>query len=169
MLTVVGSLFFVAILLFAAYVIFRVVNGTKNSIGSKEPLVFTETEITNRYLDAGADFGDAVSQIYMGECHGFEKLLAEWEKFEVAYAELGFRTLSVDDFVEVGGWGKDPTSFGFRIRRNPGEDAVFHARYYRENYLARNSQENVVARVFESGKPVYGTYEIPSTDFLKKS
>lgn len=123
--------------------------------------------IVTSYLEAGASFGDAVSMIYMGECIGFEKLLEEWEKWEAEYLALGFRSLSIDDFVGIGGWGKDPEALGLRQMRLEGEKPIFHARYYRRTYLGKLGRHPAIDAAFK-GEVSSGEYFVPTTDHLKK-
>jgi hypothetical protein len=120
--------------------------------------------VVEAYQDAGAEFGDAVSHIYMGECLGFEALLSAWEKAEADYAAAGYRTLAVDDFVSIGGWGKEMPP---AVLRADGEPAVRHAPYYRQQFLGQVAQKNPVDEAFRTGKPVRGTYLVPSTKHLK--
>jgi hypothetical protein len=123
-----------------------------------------DDEIVQRYIDTGLEFGDAVSMIYMGECIGFDKLLAKWEEAEQAYSDLGFRTLTLDAFVDSGGWGKELE--GLSVARDEGEEPVFHAKYYREHYLGKNMIVGLDP-VGDSGA-VVGHYIRPSTEHLVK-
>lgn len=91
--------------------------------------------VQKRYLRAGAEFGDAVSYLYMGECIGFEKLLDAWAKAEKRYASVGFRTLPVEVFVKLGGYGKKPDGVG--VMRHANEKPVYHAELYRKYYLGK--------------------------------
>ena len=125
-------------------------------------------KVTQRYLDDGIEFGDAVSMIYMGECDGFEKFLAAWERAEREYAELGFRTISLDTFTRVGGWGGDFSHEPVEVRREPGEEPVFHAALYREHFLGKMPVSNLVQKVFETGEVQSGHYRVPSTLALIK-
>jgi len=123
--------------------------------------------IKTRYAEAGRIFGDAVSYIYMGECVGFDRMLANWEKLEAEYAKRGYRTLLVDDFVAYGGYGTPLKDLG--VRRAEGEEPVFHAKIYREDYLGKirpalNLSELI--RLAEPNEPPesraqVGTYSVP--------
>lgn len=123
--------------------------------------------VTDNYLEAGSEFGDAVSCIYMGECVGFSGLHEAWETWEREYSSLGFRTLSVDDFVSIGGWGKDPQEVGFGEMRREGEKPVLHAKYYREHYLGKVRRHPAISAAFD-GFASSGEYFLPTTDHLKK-
>ena len=124
----------------------------------------TDEEVVANYVLTGTEFGDVVSMIYLGECIGFENLLASWETAERAYANLGYRTLPVDDFVDAGGYGKELT--GLRIPREIDENPVYHAAYYRKTFLNKN--------VMVSAEPVgtsgawTGTYVRPTTKHLQR-
>lgn len=133
---------------------------------AKDQKTVNDEEIIAAYRLNGAIFGDAVSYIYMGECVGFEELLAKWEACEVAYANLGFRTLSLDDFVDHGGYGKDIDSL-LRVPRKVGEEPVLHAKYYREHFLGKCSPAIDFNKMFEDGQPQFGNYARPSTAHLK--
>lgn len=63
--------------------------------------------VQSRYVNAGGNFGDAVSYASgIGECGGFELLLSHWESWEEEYARRGMRTVSVDRFIAFGGYGE---------------------------------------------------------------
>lgn len=121
--------------------------------------------ITQCYLDTGIDFGDAVSQIHMGECIGFDELLTSWEVAERAYADAGFRTISLDCFMHVGGWGGQ---FAESIEwpREQGEPVVLHAAFYREKFLGKIPGLGLVQKAMETGEVQFGTYHVPSTEHL---
>ena len=129
----------------------------------------TDKQVEKRYAEAGRVFGDAVSYIYMGECVGFDGLLAKWEKWEAEYAKRGYRTFPVDDFVAYGGYGTPLKDLG--AKRTEGEEPVFHAKIYREVYLGKiqpaiNLSE--LMRPTEQNEPPesraqVGTYFVPST------
>jgi hypothetical protein len=89
--------------------------------------------VVEQYVRAGAVFGEALSYLYMGECVGFHSMKERWAKLERLYAELGYRTIPLEDFVEYGGYGKSIDHL-VRVRRPDGEDAVFHAVTFAQNY-----------------------------------
>lgn len=127
-----------------------------------------DSDIANAYVEAGTAFGGAVSDVgSMGECHGFEGLLTTFQRAEEAYADRGYRTLSVDAFVRAGGWGKPLV--GLLELRREGEAPVSHGQLYREHYLGKVTgviQVNWPALV--GGEVIYGDYEVPSTEHLLK-
>lgn len=97
--------------------------------------LFSDKFVTRRYLYTGGNFGDAVSYApVLGECVGFEELLNRWAKWEKEYAERGYRTVSLDDFIEYGGYGK-PIDKLVGVKRQENEDPVLHAETYRRVYL----------------------------------
>lgn len=122
------------------------------------------SEVVQRYVDAGSIFGDAVSFIYMGQCVGFEDRLKAWEEAEVAYAGLGYRTLSLDDFVDYGGYGKK--LMGLKIARDEGEQVILHAKFYREHFLDKVEPVIDFNKMQETGEIQYGNYQAPSTRHL---
>ena len=117
----------------------------------------TVGQVEKRYVETGQIFGNAVSYIHMGECVGFARMLAKWEKWEAEYAKRGYRTLPVDDFVAYGGYGKPLKDIG--VKRADGEDPIFHAQIYREIYLGKIQP----AVNFSEPTTQMGTYFIPST------
>lgn len=123
-----------------------------------------DEEVVQKYVDTGAEFGDAVSMIYMGECIGFEDLLKRWEDAERAYASLGYRTVSLDDFISYGGYGEEITAL--QVARDEGEEPVYHATYYREHFLGKSMMVSVEP-VGDSGA-FTGQYIRPSTEHLNK-
>lgn len=123
-------------------------------------------EIVERYVLTGTQFGDALSYIYMGECVGFDDLLKAYEEAEAAYVGLGFRTLSVDDFTDAGGWGMELR--GLRVPRDVDEEPILHAKYYRAHYLGRARPVIDFDRMMKDGQPQMGNYAVPSTAHLEK-
>jgi hypothetical protein len=121
-------------------------------------------EVIQRYVDTGTIFGDAVSYIYMGQCVGFAARLQAWEDAEVAYAALGYRTLSLDDFVDHGGYGKELV--GLKVARDVGEDVILHARFYRDHFLDKVEPLFDLQKMQETGEMQCGNYEMPSTKHL---
>ena len=125
-----------------------------------------DDEAVQRYIDTGAAFGSAVSFIYMGQCVGFDALLLDWEEAEQAYARLGFRTLSLDDFVDYGGYGKQ--LLGLKVLRDEGEDPVYHARFYRDNFLDKIDPVLDFNKMQETGEAQFANYAVPSTKHLSE-
>lgn len=119
--------------------------------------------VEKRYVSSGANFGDAVSYIYMGECDGFEKLLSRWEEWEGEYNRRGFRTVSLDRFIGLGGYGK-PIDDVIGQKREIGEEFVFHAKMYRENFLGKIKPVLDIQRLVTENKPQFGGYIPPSTE-----
>lgn len=132
----------------------------------KDKQTFRNDEVIEAYVLAGAEIGSAVSYIYMGECIGFDKLLDQWEATEKAYSGLGYRTLSIDDFVNYGGWGKSIED-KLRVPRKEGEPEVFHAKYYRETFFKKVGMSDAVIKAMQ-GEAAVGHYMMPSTDHLKQ-
>lgn len=82
-----------------------------------------------RYVNAGADFGDAVSYDFLGECVGFDKLFKRWAGWEREYARRGYRTISLDAFIGFGGYG-EPIDNLVGVKREEGEEPIYHADHY---------------------------------------
>ncbi len=86
----------------------------------------------NEYRSFATAFGDGLSYGYLGdpEVQSGRKWLKiaecwdELDRLEVAYADLGYRILSVDDWIDHGGYGKDIERL-WLVKRFPGERPVF--------------------------------------------
>jgi hypothetical protein len=89
----------------------------------------TDEQVEDRYARAGDNFGFAASVADWDGEFSFNWLLSRWEKWEAEYAKRGFRTLPVDDFTY---FGDNKIVEGLGIKREEGEDPVFHAVYFRE-------------------------------------
>ncbi len=124
----------------------------------------SDEAVERRYVDAGSIFGAAVSYLYMGECSGFKRLLSKWEKWENEYVRRGFRTLSIDAFIDRGGYGVALEGLG--EKRNELEEPVFHARIYRERYLGKVTPVFNPWNLMEKDGPkvATGNYVLPSTE-----
>lgn len=131
----------------------------------KNRQVVCEEKKVGAYLLAGEEFGIAVSYIYMGECVGFENLLTKWERAEEDYAGMGYRTLTLNDFV---GYVNSCRSIDdvLRIPRKEGEEPIFHAKYYREHYLGKFRCHPLIKAAL-NGSAKQFTYEVPTTKHLK--
>jgi hypothetical protein len=106
-------------------------------------------------------FGDDVSYIYMGECIGFRNHHAAWSKWERAYADLVFRTISVDNFISAGGYGEDIRHL-IGVRREPGEAPVLHAEIYGRVFLGKADSLSTLDHADD--KCFGGSYVLPSTE-----
>jgi hypothetical protein len=99
----------------------------------KDVSVSIDDELINAYVLAGTQFGEVVNMIYFGECVGFEEMLSTWERTEMAYSTMGFRTLSIDEFVTLA--RGDHADDLLLVPRKEGEKVVLHAAIYRRLYL----------------------------------
>lgn len=120
---------------------------------------FSDRQVEKRYVRAGAVFGDAVSYLYMGVCVGFIRRFKTWARWEKEYASRGFRTVSIDAFIEHGGYGKNLSGIG--KKREGGEEPIFHAERYRKEYLGKILP---TPNLFQLDKPRTGTYYLPTTE-----
>jgi len=89
--------------------------------------------VVEHYVRSGAVFGEALSYLYMGECIGFHGMKERFAKLERLYAEYGYRTIPLEDFVEYGGYGKKIDHL-LRVKRETGEEPIFHAVTFQERY-----------------------------------
>ncbi|MBI4151646.1 hypothetical protein HY496_01635 [Candidatus Woesearchaeota archaeon] len=127
--------------------------------------LFSDSTVEKKYVHAGAIFGGAVSYLYLGERTGFKSLLNKWAKWEEEYASRGFRTVSLDRFIDFGGWGV-PIDDVIGQRRANGEEAIFHAQIYRTEFLGKVAPAIDLEKMMRDGEPqiVVGTYRLPSTE-----
>ncbi len=122
----------------------------------------SDKKVEKYYVKAGADFGDAVSYIYMGECIGFRGMLRRWTWWEKEYSHRGYRTISIDDFIGYGGYGKELSGLGVKLKQ--GEKAVLHAEIYKDRFLRKVvAQINLQELLDGDGKPQVGHYCLPGT------
>ena len=121
----------------------------------------SDKKVEQKYVGVGAQFGSAVSYIYMGECVGFESMLNRWADWEKEYVNRGYKTLSLDDFVELGGYGKSIESL-LSQKLGECEKPIFHAQIYRDNYLGKVSPAINLGKVMD-GEAQFGGYILPST------
>jgi hypothetical protein len=122
-----------------------------------------DQNVEKKYVSAGAQFGDAVSYLYMGECIGFESMLNRWADWEQEYVERGYRTVALDDFIELGGYGKSIDHLlGQKLEEN--EEPIFHAQIYRDNYLGKVPPVINLNKMINGNKNLkVGNYVLPST------
>lgn len=119
--------------------------------------------IEKKYIQAGRIFGDAVSYSYMGESGNMTSLLNAYDSWESEYARRGFRTINLDDFVALGGYGQELNKNLLRQRRDANEPAVLHAKIYRERFLGKIEPVVQIEKMFEDGQPQSAEYVLPST------
>ena len=126
-------------------------------------ILLSDSTVEKKYVKAGAIFWNAVSYLYIGECIGFEKLLNKWANWEEEYSNRGFRTVSLDRFVELGGYGK---SIGdvIRQKREKDKESVLHAQIYREKYLGKVAPLVNLAKMMQDQQPQAGQYILHSTE-----
>lgn len=124
--------------------------------------IFSDKGVEKRYVNAGADFGDALSYAAFGSIVGFDQMRDRWAIWEKEYSFRGYRTISLDDFVEFGGYGvKIDHLLG--QKRKEGEKPILHAQIYMQKYLG--VQPNPVINIDQvmKGQIQSGTFETPST------
>ena len=100
------------------------------------------------YLTSGTDFGEAVSDIELGECTGFEKMLEKWASWEKEYARRGFKTISLDKFIEQN-YDNHSADKLSRIKRDKNEAPIFHAELYKKHYLGKTHPSINLSKVMD--------------------
>lgn len=130
--------------------------------------LLSDKSVEKSYASSGARFGcDASDVATMGECFGFEVHLNAWAKWEQEYARRGYKTVSIDDFIEMGGYGKNINNL-LGIKRKADEKIVLHAELYRKHYLGKINPEMDLDRMIKDGKPQMGNYIPPSTRIFEE-
>jgi hypothetical protein len=140
---------------------FRAVENLWSWLSTRSDSVRREAIVEN-YVRAGGQFGEALSYIAMGECVGFDQMMRDWTALESAYAKLGYRTLSIDDFIEYAGYGKS-ISHLVRVERASGEPPVFHAEIFARRYKEGFRPKIDFKSLHDNGKPQSGRFKLPST------
>lgn len=125
--------------------------------------LLSDPTVEKRYVRAGATFGGAVSYLYMGECFGFKGLLKKWANWEEEYVHRGFRTVSLDRFVDLGGYGKSVDDV-IGQRREDGEEPIFHAQIYRNEFLGKVAPVINLEKMMTDGEIQIRQYKLPSTE-----
>lgn len=114
--------------------------------------------VANEYYRAACAIGDAISYAHMGavstEVGGKRYELKDPELFhvldelEVAYAELGYRVVPLDNWVDYAGWGVDIAPL-WLVKREEGERPVFTKL---EPKRELPEQSDLLQKVWETGK-----------------
>jgi len=86
----------------------------------------SDEKLQKQYVEAGAQYGDAVSYSMMGSVVGIREMRLKYERLEKEYADRGFRTVSLRRFINYGGYGV-PIDDVLGIKREPDEEPVYHA------------------------------------------
>jgi hypothetical protein len=91
--------------------------------------------VEKKYVNAGAQVGDAISYIHINECTGFDLMLNTLADWEQEYAGREYRTVPMDDFLLLGGYGRSiESSLGQKLEKN--EEPIFHAQI-KDNLIAQ--------------------------------
>jgi hypothetical protein len=136
--------------------------GNKNK-ETKELSEKAKEKIAQDYHDASARIGDALSYSYMGKPIGFEKMLAKWEKTEKIYADAGFRTISLDRWINYGGWGKTIEDVWMK-EREENEEAILHSEIYQKVYNEPSREPDIQKLLDGEAETISGTFYVPSTE-----
>lgn len=86
----------------------------------------SDKKLQKMYVEAGAQYGDAVSYAGMGSVVGIREMRLDYECLEKEYAARGFRTVSLRRFIDYGGYG-EPIDDVLGIKREPDEEPIYHA------------------------------------------
>jgi hypothetical protein len=91
--------------------------------------------VIEQYLRSGAQFGDALNRLFMGECVALDDIKKRFGNFERRYASLGYRTIPLEEFIEYGAYGRSVHHL-LRVTRDLGEPAVFYTDRLDEEHRA---------------------------------
>jgi hypothetical protein len=92
--------------------------------------LLTNCFVIKRNLSAESQIGYALSYMMNREFIESEGLLKRWDVWEAEYARRGFRTISLERFVQLGGYNQ-PVNDVLGLKRNSDEDTILHALIYR--------------------------------------
>ena len=103
----------------------------------REPVVKSmladANDIESTYLQAGTALGEALSYAAYMKIVSLDRMLGRLVKQEKQYADLGYQPVSIDAFVQLGGWGTD-ISDQFKQQRAEGIPPIYHALQYQQEY-----------------------------------
>lgn len=122
----------------------------------------TDSFVEKRYIEIGKNIGNIISMIYMGEPEGFKKIVNKWEKWEEEYASRGFRTLSLNQWENIGGWEDSIEGLIGQIR-NKEETPIYHAKIYKQKFLGKIKPSLNIEQLLNSKSPISKSYFVPST------
>jgi len=92
----------------------------------------TDSGVTNKYVSAGQVLGADINMRGYGEAVGTQKRIRRLVGWEQEHVRRGYRTISIADFTQAGGWSKDIADL-VGVKREEGEAPIFHAQEYQEN------------------------------------
>ncbi len=125
--------------------------------------IFSDCGVQKKYVNSGAQFGDAISYAAMGSIVGFEEMRDSWTAWEKEYSLRGYKTISLDAFVEFGGYGvKIDHLLG--QKREKDEKPILHAQIYMQKYLGVQPTPVINLEKVMRGQIQSGTFETPSTE-----
>lgn len=121
----------------------------------------SDRKVEKQYVSAGAKLGDALSYSYLGIPVGLSILIDIWEEWETEYSKRGYRTVSLDSFINYGG-GYTKNLNGIGIKREEGEELISHVARYRRLYPGELRSVISVKKVTK--RSFMGRYTLPSTE-----
>lgn len=66
-----------------------------------------EQYVIKKYIQAGAEYGEALSYSHMGKCVGFDLLRFEFSKWERKIKDIGYKPYTMNQFVAYGAFGQN--------------------------------------------------------------
>lgn len=121
------------------------------------------TYVIRRYILAGSTFGDIESYSFMGQAGGYWWYWCRWNFWEAEIIRRGYQTISLDDFIMIGGYGApEPILRKLAV----GEEAIAHSKI-RKVKVEQGDQLDADISFKEDGS-FSGTYTLPSTEIEKQ-
>jgi|ETNmetMinimDraft_2_1059921.scaffolds.fasta_scaffold47800_2 hypothetical protein len=91
--------------------------------------IFPYTILELEYAAAGTNFANAVD-LGIEKGNGFESMLNSWSSLEKEYSRRGYRTISLNEFLNVECRTSLDNLLG--IKRTSGEPRILHAEQYKK-------------------------------------
>lgn len=93
----------------------------------------SDDAVERRYVEAGKDFGGAVSHRFLAEGIYFRYLFDRWATWEQKYSKRGYVTIPIDEFVSAGRYEIEPVGLG--QKRATDQPLILFASIYFKEYL----------------------------------
>jgi len=108
---------------------------------------FLKNRLINKYIQSGKYIGDSISYMpLLGEPVGFRRSLEKFIRLEKKYSNLGYRTISLDDFVFAGGYDKDIDHL-ICVRLDKDEKNIFHGPSYMSDLELADAIEDHLSKI----------------------
>ena len=81
------------------------------------------------YLKSGKAFVDlhVLNSFSIARKDDLDRTLVDWARWELEYSRRGYRTIPLDEFIDMGGYGGHIHKEDLKARRREGEKPILHA------------------------------------------